>query len=342
MAQFIRLVTFSQLTPWNSALLSSVILNNIIFVFAAKSLYQITLLLGADRRFAHQTWLLFCFSPATVFFTAPYSESLFSALTFGGIYHCLKGQFFRASLFFAFSASTRSNGLLNIGYLFFFAGIVIWRKKLKDGLFYIVFIILPSVITASLPFLMYQYYAFRRFCSTFQQNHPPSIIHDFLLAENLTVPGVKIPSWCHQTLPFSYSAVQSDYWNVGFMRYFEWKQIPNFILALPVLVLVSTYFIIFVKNLISKRSNLDHPIFRWEAAAFAAHAMFLAIFTFFFAHVQVSHIFLTYIHFQLLIIGSMYRYLRAYLDLLVPSCTGLWLGFQTHAHKNKENLTIIQ
>ena len=291
MAQFVSLVTFSQLTPWNSALLSSVILNNVVFIFAAKSLYQITLLLGAGRRFAHQTWLLFCFSPATVFFTAPYSESLFSALTFRGLYHCFKGQFFRASLFFAFSASTRSNGLLNVGYLLFFAGIVIWRKKLKEGLFFIIFIILPSVITVPLPFLMYQYYAFRRFCSTFQQDHAPSIIHDFLLAENLTVPGVKIPSWCHQTLPFSYSAVQSDYWNVGFMRYFEWKQIPNFILASPVLVLVSIYFIIFVKNLISKSSTLGHPIFRWEAAAFAAHTMFLALFTFFFAHVQVRFIF---------------------------------------------------
>jgi len=37
-----------------------------------------------------------------------------------------------------------------------------------------------------------------------------------------------------------YSAVQRDFWDVGFLRYFQWKQLPNFALACPA-VAVAVY-----------------------------------------------------------------------------------------------------
>ncbi|KRY32550.1 GPI mannosyltransferase 2 [Trichinella spiralis] len=44
--------------------------------------------------------------------------------------------------------------------------------------------------------------------------------------------------WCRKPLPLSYSAVQSYYWDVGFLRYYQWRKIPCFILTIPVLILV--------------------------------------------------------------------------------------------------------
>lgn len=283
------------LTYWNSTLLGSIIINTVCFIIAAYFLFLITDKLFNNSNFALQTWKLFCISPATIFFLAPYSESLFSALTFGGIYNCIEYKFLTASIFFAGSGLTRSNGLVNIGFLLYFAVKETFSTKWK-GVPTLVARIVISVIITVFPFLCYQYYAFTLFC--FHKPHRlPTVIHNYLVDRNFTVRGERIPQWCEQSIPFSYSVIQSQYWNVGFLRYFEWKQLPNFLLAAPILSLVFLYSLMYVKqnfhivsrynSFTSGRSQISHPIFRPAAGVFAAHSIFLGLFTFFFAHVQV-------------------------------------------------------
>ncbi|EFJ47490.1 hypothetical protein VOLCADRAFT_91860 [Volvox carteri f. nagariensis] len=46
--------------------------------------------------------------------------------------------------------------------------------------------------------------------------------------------------WCSAQVPYVYGFVQSEYWNVGFLRYWTWQQppqLPNFLLAAPVVLL---------------------------------------------------------------------------------------------------------
>ena len=296
-ALLIFYLSFHSLSWWNSCLISSLLINITSSFIAAKFLYLITLRLFGSQKFAYLTWQLFCFSPATIFFIAPYSESLFCALTFVGIYYCINYQFLLASIFFGLSGSTRSNGLINIGFLVYFSmKAIIFRKQ---NLSNVIGVTVLSVTFATLPFLCYQYYAFRLFCHH-QPLYPqdtPSIIQDYLLNKNFTLPGEQIPKWCEHIIPFSYSAIQSQYWNVGFLQYFQWKQLPNFLLATPVLILVLLYAYTYVKeNLLSlvwSRNDYvrdkHHVLFRPEAdCAFAAHSAFLALFSFFFAHVQVN------------------------------------------------------
>lgn len=293
LAQIISFISFYKLTDWNSVLVSSIVINNISFSVAARFLYLITQKLFKNPKFALLTWKVFCISPATIFFLAPYTESLFSALTFAGIYYCTEHKFVKASAFFAFSGATRSNGLVNVGFLLYFAAQKALTIKWKN-LPVLVVATIFSVSIAVTPFLCYQYYAFRLFCFK-HPNDLPIEIYNYLHSQNLTIPGENIPQWCEKTIPFSYSVIQSQYWDVGLLRYFTWKQIPNFLLASPVLLLVFLYSFSYVNENLqilfrgkSSNSKHVHPIFRRDIGVFAAHSMFLGLFTFFFAHVQVN------------------------------------------------------
>ncbi|KAG0055911.1 hypothetical protein BGZ83_007034 [Gryganskiella cystojenkinii] len=53
--------------------------------------------------------------------------------------------------------------------------------------------------------------------------------------------------WCNKPIPLIYSFVQDFYWNVGFLRYYEIKQIPNFAMAAPMIILSASGIYYYVK-----------------------------------------------------------------------------------------------
>ena len=293
----ISLLSFNHINDWNATLASSILVNTICFLVAAKFLYLITVKLFGSTNFAFQTLKLFSISPATIFFLAPYSESFFCALTFSGIYYCMEYNFLIAGVIFSASGLARSNGLVNIGFLLFFALKASLSMK-WSSLPILVSKIVLSIIVAIFPFLCYQYYAFTLFCLHHPHDDLPKVIYSYLVEMDLTIPGEKIPKWCDQTVPFSYSVIQSQYWNVGYLRYFEWKQLPNFLLASPILVLIFLYAFSYTKEnlcmmprlkaLFKFRQSVPHPIFDKNAVVFVVHSTFLGLFTLFFAHVQVN------------------------------------------------------
>lgn len=131
------------------------------------------------------------------------------------------------------SCLTRSNGVVYGGF-FAFEGIqtisrlrfLIEKPKAKTaGSSTSIFCILIRLLKMALCFIVtlsgfaiVQGYGYYQFCH---------------LAPN----NIERRPWCHWKLPLSYSFIQNEYWNVGFLKYYELRQIPNFAFALPMIVL---------------------------------------------------------------------------------------------------------
>ena len=170
------------------------------------------------------------FHPAYVFFATNYSESLFSALTLVGHVALARKQWIIVPIFIWMVGSyTRSNGtlqslwLLQLGLahlcLFYRSGNN-EQSKGMGGLVTKICICLVGAILVAFPVKYHDWQGYRRHC---QSNHDV----------------ITKPLWCPEnasSLSFSlYEWTQRQHWNVGFFQYYKLKQIPNFLLAAPIL-----------------------------------------------------------------------------------------------------------
>lgn len=306
-------------------LLISIIFNVIVFVLSCEVLYRITCLAFNDTRFGYKVVLLFCYNPASIFFVAPYTECLYSFLTFRVILSCLtlfkkyeKCGFEvnisngRVIIETALSAVTRSNGVLNIGFLIF-TFICLMKKSLRGPqklhskcLYFLKYlgIILFFSFLSLVPFFIYQLYCYKQFCTDFYVDMPKKVMY-YADHHNYILPGQFSKynqTWCYNNIPLAYSYVQDHYWNVGFLRYYEFKQIPNFILAIPVIIIILKNCVFHLRIILLSR-NIFHIFTLWPTITksgqlnhsvdpilnvFVIHAFFLTIFCLFFIHIQVS------------------------------------------------------
>lgn len=300
-------------------LLLSVMFNILIFQFAVVTLYKLTLTIFGDKSMAFKTAFLFCYNPASIFFIAPYTECLYSLFSFNVMLSSLNlyKKYEKTSYRFclsdgkiiletALSAITRSNGILNIGFIIFTHFCLIRKKYIKgvlsfvDVLKHIIFILL-YVILSLIPFILYQIYCYNQFCTDFKVEMPKSI-KNYGLINKYVLPGEFTRynhSWCYSKIPLAYSFVQSYYWNVGLLKYYEIKQTPNFVLAAPVIIIllpscikhlarnlkVNVFNIFTLDNSgNNKKISMLHPILN----VFVIHSFILLVFCVLFIHIQVS------------------------------------------------------
>ncbi|XP_056142851.1 palmitoyltransferase ZDHHC18-A [Lampris incognitus] len=243
------------LTVRGRLLLAVALGNSALFLLSAVALYALGRLVLQDRRLALLSSLLYCLTPANVFMAAGYSESLFAALTFGGLFLLEKGFTLRACLALGIATAARSNGLVNAGFLLYLPSlralsqIRMYRTTAKGHgkvvryvwvVACLLFTSLLGTAIIALPFFAFQYYGYRTFCtpSVSLEQIPPALLS---LAERK---GYRLPDengppplWCMRPLPLLYSHIQDVYWDVGLLRYFQLRQIPNFLLAMPMATL---------------------------------------------------------------------------------------------------------
>lgn len=124
-------------------------------------------------------------------------------------------------LWLALSGSARSNGVLNAGYFCFQTMHEAYEAIfLKKRAYLSVQVLLVGVLRCLcifVPFVAFQAYGYYNICL----GHFPD----------------EMSPWCKARVPLVYNYLQSHYWGVGFLRYFQLKQLPNFLLASPILSL---------------------------------------------------------------------------------------------------------
>lgn len=187
-------------------------------------------------KFALITAGLHIISPAGLFLSAPYAESSFSFFNFTGFYLYAKSLdehsrgragkrdalVVMSGLVFGIATTLRGNGLLS-GVLYCFEALRelnrppyftdLRRKSRRLG-----FVVIGGGLMgmcAGLP----QYIAYVDYC--------------------VKVGGTeRRRSWCSHQIPSIFAWVQSHYWQVGFLKYWTFSNLPLFALATPMLLMM--------------------------------------------------------------------------------------------------------
>ena len=191
--------------------------------------------------------------------------------------YCSERRFLRASMYFMGATMYRSNGVMLAGFIIWGMLVESFVKKAVErrhewmSLNTVEVVKCVGVSTLPfVPFVWHQYEGYKAFCS-----------------------GVELRSWCGNGIPRIYTFVQSEYWNVGFLRYWTISQMPNFALAAPVLglllfcavrELLRTHKLIVTAQSRS-RSSLGTPL---AVLPHAIHALLLALILIFAAHTQIA------------------------------------------------------
>jgi phosphatidylinositol glycan class V len=215
--------------------LSGFLVNLLCWVIATWSLYDLTFQILAtsdlDKDQRHGIAVASClvygiWNPASIFFVTNYSESLFTACTLWGHALFQKRQTWSypfAILIWMIGSYTRSNGTLQFLWLIQFAlGSLARCSPSQNNLSSVygpTLVVLLAAVCVALPAKYHDWQGYHRHCGN-----------------QLT----SKPEWCssEDDAGFSFSLygwTQREHWNVGFFRYYQWKQIPNFFLAAPIL-----------------------------------------------------------------------------------------------------------
>lgn len=308
------------------------LLNATFHVLATLSLYKLTKEIekkngssssskvsSSSDQFASVTVYLFIWNPANVFMISSYTESMFVFIQFTSLLLMEKRYYITSAIAVGIGTLVRSNGLLNIVFLVYFClkyrllttklcsddG---WKRENSSSynlfnleLFKRVFRLLHPrellmlfllTFLSIIPFIGLQFYIASTVCTL-----PELKIH---VMENNSEGG---EHWCLQRFPYSYPYVQKTYWNVGFLRYYEWKQLPNFLLAAPIvcIVVAGVLNLITAKEFTStiktlgllpkeeekERSHVFHGFPTHRMFVYACHALFLTMFGILNVHVQI-------------------------------------------------------
>lgn len=218
-----------------------------LFVLNALLLYRLGRATLNNETIALRAAMLYCFNPASIFFVAAYSESLFCFFAFSGML-VLATAIQNANLPSGLSRSSSDVGDDSVSMVDVRPGTISLRVRLLASAIFAL-----ATMTRSNGALLGMFSLWAAWFS-FQRDTSPNRISKAILELMLVtvihlsalfsvlgyawslyclVPESNRRPWCESFPPNVYNFVQKNYWNVGFLKYYEQKQIPNFALAAP-------------------------------------------------------------------------------------------------------------
>lgn len=232
-------------------LLLGIIIENLLHYISILVLYQLTFLTFSPTKSNHsnnyaaslakKTSILFIFTSAAGFLLGIYSEPLSFFLSFSGMLareYCISDVTFKnpfssqwqslilytivSTFCFTIATINRSNCiLLGIFYLYDFHQLV----KLNYYKKAMIFPFLSGLIMLLSVIIQQYYIPYKQFCPDRREwcSDPISKLYylSFLTKQSL------------------YSYIQSHYWDVGFLKYWTLNNIPNFLFAIPNLIIIA-------------------------------------------------------------------------------------------------------
>ena len=210
--------------------LTGIFFNILCLLLGCLAMYSLTLsvlpaaLKSSDRHYvATSACLIYgIWNPASVFFATNYSESLFGALLLSGHAAFARNMYWLALPCWMLGSWTRSNGTISAIWLVVQAlGCMCHYIRNRSNFISMTVTAILCLGGATLIVLPIRYHDLNGYRAHCENVSPIQ------------------PSWCeNESSSFSlYAWTQRHHWNIGPFRYYEARQIPNFLLAAPMLSL---------------------------------------------------------------------------------------------------------
>ncbi|KAH8668139.1 GPI mannosyltransferase 2 [Tricladium varicosporioides] len=262
----------------------AILISHTSHLLAVLCLFSLTRVIfpSCSNKFAFTAAALHILSPAGIFLSAPYAESTCAFLSFLGCISFAKSFPSRgpptllhdflvlvSGIIFGVATTFRSNGILNglllleeafntligLSNSFCFAGV---RRLITTGL---------GGIFVGAGFIIPQYISYQEYCRE---------------------PDVEVlRPWCTKSLPSIYTFVQDHYWNVGLFRYWTPSNIPLFLLATPMLVVMGASGIWALRHQSGKSGDTSQQAISPILRNLAVLQSVLTLLTLTTAHVQI-------------------------------------------------------
>ncbi|KAI9753883.1 MAG: 60S ribosomal protein L8B [Chaenotheca gracillima] len=243
-------------------MVAGVLLAHTSHLLSVLALYQLTLTVFPSKRPRSSSNLalvaaaLHIISPAGIFLSAPYAESPFSLLSFS------------SQLLYAQTVANRVNGSKPHGTTWDHTKVV-----LAGFLAGLATLLRSNGLLGGLPFLGDAVLTGAAFLRNPKSAGLPALRHlaALVVGGSFIAAGIVLPQWiaydeicrqslttrpwCHRWIPSIYSWNQDHYWNVGFLRYWTLSNLPLFLLASPMLVIMSLSAVWAIRDSLNHSTN---------------------------------------------------------------------------------------